>query len=91
MKLELTHIRLLVANFKACFLFYRDVLGLETHFDDPDDVYADFKVGDVQLALFKRALMAEAVGTAGRPSDGEGQDRVALILAVDDVDGLTGS
>ena len=54
--------RLLVSDFKGCFLFYRDVLGLEVTWGDQTGTYASFRVGNTGLALFKRGLMAEAVG-----------------------------
>ncbi len=80
------HIRLLVADFPACFRFYRDVLGFSPSFGSEDDVYADFTVGDQTLALFRRDLMAEAAGAAGKPDTADAQDRVALVFAADDVD-----
>lgn len=81
-----THARILVSDFRACFRFYRDVLGLELTWGDEDGDYASFRAGDAQLALYKRPLMAEAVGAADRPAQAECQDRFALIFPVDDVD-----
>ena len=80
------HVRLLVSDFPACFRFYRDVLGFTPQFGSEDDVYTEFSVGDQTLALFRRDLMAEAVGAAGRPATADAQDRVALVFATDDVD-----
>jgi catechol 2,3-dioxygenase-like lactoylglutathione lyase family enzyme len=84
--MRLTHTRLLVTRFDACFEFYRDQLGLEVGFGNPGDVYADFKAGDGTIALFDRGLMAQAVGTAELPVDAQCQDRVVLSLGVDQVD-----
>jgi len=84
--MELTHIRLLVSDFPGCFRFYRDVLGLAPGFGDENGVYAAFPVGAARIALFRRDLMAEAVGTQSRPAEAEAQDRVAVIIAVPDVD-----
>ena len=84
--MRLTHTRLLVTRFEACFEFYRDQLGLEVGFGNPGDVYADFKAGDAIIALFDRGLMAQAVGTTELPVDGQHQDRVVLSLGVDQVD-----
>lgn len=84
--LRLTHVRLLVKDFAACFRFYRDVLGFEVLWGEEGGRYADFKAGDAIVALYHRRLMAEAVGTAGQPADVDVQDRAALIFAVDDVD-----
>jgi len=86
MTLEFTHVRLLVADLRACFRFYRDVLDFDVLWGEEDGNYASFKTGPTTLALYKRPLMAEAVGTADKPPHADCQDRVALILAVDDVD-----
>ncbi len=83
---RLTHVRLLVTNYRACFRFYRDVMGFDVAWGDEDGRYADFQAGDAMVALYDRRLMAEAVGTAGRPADADVQDRAALIFAVEDVD-----
>ena len=84
--LKYTHTRLLVRDFPAAFRFYRDTLGFPTTFGEEDENYADFDAGGMTLALFPRPLMAEAVGTMDSPAHGGGQDAVALIFAVEDVD-----
>ncbi|HLK57369.1 MAG TPA: VOC family protein [Chthonomonadaceae bacterium] len=84
--LRLDYTRLLVADFRASFLFYRDVLGFKPTFGGENDVYADFKAGDTSLALFQRDLMASTVGTAGLPASAVCQDRAALIFGVESVD-----
>ena len=86
--MELTHVRLLVSSFPACFRFYRDVLGLTPDFGDESGVYADFAVGHAKIALFKRELMAESVSTSEKPADADCQDRAAVIVAVPDVDAV---
>ncbi len=78
--------RLLVSNFKECFLFYRDILGFEATYGSPEDVYADFDTGAVVLALFSRPIMSEAVGTKALPDDVNAQDTVCLCFAVENVD-----
>ncbi len=80
------HVRLLVSDFPACFRFYRDILGFTAGFGSEDDVYMEFSIGDQMLALFRRDLMAEAVGAAGKPATADAQDRAALVFATDDVD-----
>lgn len=85
MLLKFTHTRLLVANFKNCFLFYRDVLGFEVTWGNELDVYADFKTGEVTLALFARSQMAIVVGMDQVPPYASCQDRVALTFAVENV------
>jgi len=86
MNIQSIHPRLLVSDFRACFLFYRDVLGLPVTWGEENGDYASYRVGETELALFQRPLMAEAVGTAAKPAQAESQDRVALIFHVDDVD-----
>jgi catechol 2,3-dioxygenase-like lactoylglutathione lyase family enzyme len=86
MLLKFTHTRLLVANFKGCFLFYRDLLGFEVTWGSESDVYAEFKAGEVTLDLFARSLMATVVSMEQVPPYASCQDRVALIFAVENVD-----
>jgi predicted enzyme related to lactoylglutathione lyase len=81
-----TYNRLLVSDFHASFLFYRDTLGFTPTWGDENDVYADFETGSLPLALFRRDLMARAVGTEDQPANASGQDRVAFIFGVEDVD-----
>ena len=78
--MRLTHVRLLVEDFAGCFRFYRDVLGLEATFGDADGGYADFRAGDVELAIFARSGMDGVV-----PLRDPG-DAAIVILRVDDVD-----
>jgi catechol 2,3-dioxygenase-like lactoylglutathione lyase family enzyme len=80
-----SHIRLLVNRFKDCFLFYRDVLELPVRYGDENSDYAEFKTDAIHIALFQRLLMAEVVDKADQLFDADIQDRVALILRVDDV------
>lgn len=86
MDLRLANARMLVADYRACFRFYRDVLGFEVAWGDEDGQYAEFKAGNGVIALYKRELMAEAVGAAGKPGEADTQDRAALIFEVEDVD-----
>jgi predicted enzyme related to lactoylglutathione lyase len=80
------HTRLLVSDFKACFRFYRDVMGLQPTFGTEDGTYADFKIGEGTLALFDKHEMAEAVGTANQPAQSNSQDSVCLVFGVKNVD-----
>ncbi|MEV0223805.1 VOC family protein [Streptomyces sp. NPDC050704] len=82
-----SHVRLMVEDYKACFLFYRDVCGFTVLWGDEDTRYAELDMGSgTHLALNKREVMAEALGTLGAGSELPGQDRFALILETDDVD-----
>ncbi len=58
----MTHTRLLVSNYKECFLFYRDIMGLSVMWGDEDGIYADFDANGHLLAIFEKAPMAEAIG-----------------------------
>jgi lactoylglutathione lyase len=78
--------RLLVSNFKACFLFYRDVLGWQVGFGTENDTYADFVLGGVNISLFDKHEMSEVIGTSNLPAQTQAQDKVCLVFAVENVD-----
>ena len=81
----LTYVRLLVDDFPECFRFYRDVMGFHPTYGDEGENYADFEAGGVVLALFQRAMMAEAIG---RPvaERAHGVGATVLVFEVEDVD-----
>jgi catechol 2,3-dioxygenase-like lactoylglutathione lyase family enzyme len=65
----LTHVRLLVRDYPACFRFYRDVMGLRATYGEEDTGYADFDAGagvavaldpDGNLIEINRPLAAES-------------------------------
>jgi lactoylglutathione lyase len=78
--------RLLVSNFKECFRFYRDVLGLQPVYGAEDGTYADFAAGSVSIALFDKQEMSAALGTTGKAVRANSQDSVCLVFAVESVD-----
>ena len=83
--MELTHTRLLVDNYKECFLFYRDVLGFEVSWGDETSNYADFRFNGCTLGIFERKQMVEAVdGIYSSPI--EKSDRTALVFKVENVE-----
>ena len=87
----LSHPRLFVLNFAECFRFYRDVMGFQVTWGNEDDSYAAFTDREGQettLALYRRKDMAELIGTADLPALASCQDRVALIMEVEDIDAL---
>ncbi|MBD0386514.1 MAG: VOC family protein [Nostoc sp. C3-bin3] len=86
MKLQLTHLRLLVSNYKDSFLFYRDLLKFDVDWGDEDSGYAEFNTGYLKLGLFKQELMAQVVPRVEQPSYIVNRDKIALIFAVDNVD-----
>jgi predicted enzyme related to lactoylglutathione lyase len=61
-------------------------MGLNPEYGDESGVYADFQAGSAKLALYKRELMAEAIGATSKELSGETQDVVAVILGVSNVD-----
>lgn len=76
--------RLLVDDFAGMFRFYRDVVGLEVGSGSENDVYAGFRTGTAEVALFRRDLMGSAVGET--IATGAGLGRVAIVLQVENVD-----
>ncbi|MFJ8431463.1 VOC family protein [Kitasatospora sp. NPDC094019] len=87
--------RLLVADFPACYDFYRAVLppltGAAPVKGTPDGPYATWDLdGQAVLSLFDRSLLASAVGTAALPSEPAAgttaaQDGSMLVFRVEDV------
>jgi catechol 2,3-dioxygenase-like lactoylglutathione lyase family enzyme len=86
MKLQLTHLRLLVSHYKDSFLFYRDLLRFDVDWGDENSGYAEFNTGYIKLGLFKKELMAEVLPNHAQPASVLSQDKIALIFAVDNVD-----
>ncbi|MCM3397945.1 VOC family protein [Oceanobacillus profundus] len=83
--MEFTHTRLLVDNYKECFLFYRDVLGFNVSWGDENSNYADFKFNGATLGVFDRKQMIKAIG-GDYSTDIEKVDRTALIFSVESVE-----
>ncbi|QLE47452.1 VOC family protein [Nostoc sp. C057] len=86
MKLQLTHLRLLVSNYKDSFLFYRDLLKFDVDWGDEESGYAELNTGYLKLGLFKKELMAEVVPRIEQPSYIVNRDKIVLVFAVDNVD-----
>ncbi len=85
--MKMYSVRHLVEDFTACFRFYQKDLGMEPVWGDENGPYADLRAGsDVTLALFKKDLMAEAVGTKGLPKSALSQDKSLVSLQVDNLD-----
>ncbi|MFD2169827.1 VOC family protein [Tumebacillus lipolyticus] len=83
--MEISHVRLLVPNVQECFLFYRDVIGLKVRYGDETTPFAEFQTGSINLAL-EPLLVSEPDQAWTKPNEFSAQDRVAIILRVDDVD-----
>lgn len=84
--MKFSNIRLLVNDFDKCFTFYNDMLGLECTWGKPGDNYASFNIGNPSgLALFKAELMNIAINIADAEKKESLQDKIAIILQVDNV------
>ena len=86
MKVGTVFTRLLIDDLEACFLFYRDVMEFEVKMYDLEAGYAEFKVEDMKLSLFRRKEMADMIHNSHKPLHAECQDRVALIFTVHNVE-----
>lgn len=83
-KLGYTHTRVLVSDFAACFRFYRDILGLKPEIGDEGGPYAEFRMGNIILALFTDEAMAAALKRKiTRCTD---CPQVVICMRVDNVD-----
>jgi lactoylglutathione lyase len=83
---NLTHVRLLVADVARSAAFYRDILGLEPVVDA--GVYVEFVAGNVRLGIYGRGMQADRIGTGSRPASAEQQDPFMLTFDVGDVDAV---
>ncbi len=86
MQIGSAYTRLLVSDLKTSFFFYRDVMEFEVKIENLEDGYAEFKVGDMKLSLFRRQEMAQLIHNMDKPPHAECQDKVALIFTVHDVE-----
>ncbi len=90
--MKFSNIRLLVNDFDKCFTFYNDILGLECTWGKLGDNYASFNIGTPSgLALFKAELMSIAINNAEAKKNENLQDKIAIILQVDNVNEIYSS
>ena len=87
MVMKFSNVRLLVKDYKKCFKFYTEKLGLEPTWD-LDNCYASFKVaeGIEGLAIFTSDLMAPAVGNADKSQPTNCREKSLVSFEVDNVD-----
>ena len=66
--MKFSNVRLLVKDYKKCFKFYTEQLGLEPAWGDENGCYAAFKVaeGIEGFAIFVSDFMAPVVGNADK-------------------------
>jgi lactoylglutathione lyase len=86
MKLNLTHLRLLVNNYQECFTFYHNILDFDVDWGDENTGYAEFNTGFFKLTLLKKEFINGVISNSHHPDDSEREDKAVLIVAVDDVD-----
>jgi catechol 2,3-dioxygenase-like lactoylglutathione lyase family enzyme len=84
--MKLDNVTVLVTRFEDTFAFYRDVLGLAVTWGEATGNFASFAAGGSSVAIFRRELMADAIGAAALSTELRGPDQVSLVFAVDDVD-----
>ncbi|MDT8863049.1 VOC family protein [Alkalihalobacillus sp. MEB130] len=84
--MKLTHTRLLVNNYEACFHFYKNVLSFECTWGTEHSNYAQFQVGGTQLAIFDKKQMLEDLKESNDSALDQPLHEVALIFAVENVD-----
>ncbi|MEU6663727.1 VOC family protein [Streptomyces sp. NPDC046821] len=83
--MELAQVRLLVSDFRACYRFYADVLGLKPQSGAQDGPYEKFSpaTGSAGIAIEDRSMMAQVIGELGKAANGH---RSLVVLRVDDLD-----
>lgn len=86
--MKFNNVRLLVKNFKECFKFYTEQLGLEPAWGDENDCYASFKVADgiEGFALFVSDFMAPAVGNTEKEQPSGYREKMMISFEVENVD-----
>ncbi|MFC3800708.1 VOC family protein [Cohnella sp. GCM10012308] len=85
--MKLSHVRLLASNIHECFLFYRDVIGLEVRYGDETTPFAEFATGDVSFAL-ETPMAEDPVEARSASMPFSGRDQVALVFRVGDIDAV---
>jgi len=83
-----SNVRLLVKDFKKCFKFYSETLGLIPIWGAEDDCYASFQVaeGIEGFALFVSDHLAMAVGNADKTQPAGFRDKSMISFEVENVD-----
>ena len=86
--MRFSNVRLLVKDYKKCFRFYAEMLGLEPAWGDEEGCYASFKVaeGIEGFALFVSDFMAPAVGNAEKAQPTDCREKSMVSFEVENVD-----
>ena len=85
--MKFNNVRLLVQDYRKCFEFYTEKLGLEPLWD-VEDCYGAFKVADgiEGLAIFTSDFMAPVVGNADKGQPVGMREKSMVCFEVDNVD-----
>ena len=85
--MRFNNVRLLVKDYKKCFDFYTEKLGLETVWNF-EGCYASFKVaeGIEGLAMFVSDFMAPAVGNVEKSQPTNCREKMMVSFEVENVD-----
>jgi catechol 2,3-dioxygenase-like lactoylglutathione lyase family enzyme len=88
MSMKFSNARLLVKDYKKCFKFYTEKLGLEPVWGDENGCYASFKVaeGIEGFAIFVSDLMAPLVGNAEKAQPFGCREKSVVSFEVENVD-----
>jgi len=86
--MKFSNVRLLVKDYKTCFKFYTEQLGLEPLWGDENGVYAAFKVADgiEGLAIFVSDYMASFVGNDEKTQPFGYREKSVVVFEVENVD-----
>ena len=86
--MKFSNVRLLVNDYKKCFKFYTETLGLEPTWGDENGCYASFKVaeGIEGLAIFVSDFMAPALGNADKTQPCGYREKSLVSFEVENVD-----
>ena len=86
--MKFSNVRLLVKDYKKCFKFYNEKLGLEPVWGDENGPYANFKVaeGIEGFAIFVSDFMAPAVGNAEKTQPSGYREKSMISFEVENVD-----
>ena len=85
--MKFSSVRLLVKDYRKCFEFYTQQLGLEAVWD-VEECYASFKVADgiEGLAIFTSDLIAPVVGNTDKTQPVGFREKSMFSFEVDSVD-----
>jgi catechol 2,3-dioxygenase-like lactoylglutathione lyase family enzyme len=86
--MKFSNVRLLVKDYKKCFKFYTEQIGLEPLWGEENGCYASFKVADgiEGLAIFSSDLMASAIGNDEKTQPIGYREKSMVVFEVENVD-----